>query len=51
MVMQSISEADLNNAARFLRFKSLLRRADLMSPTRVDGIVNHTIRMVYLLRG
>ena len=30
-------------ANQFLRYKSILRRADLMAPSRVDGIIKHTI--------
>src|SRR3990167_1605309 len=47
MVMQAgPSSADLDAAMQHLRFKSILRRSDMMAPNRVDGIINHTLRML-----
>jgi len=40
------SESDLDHAMRFLKFKSILRRWDTMTPNRVDGILHHTIRLL-----
>ena len=33
-------------AAQFLKYKSILRRADMMAPNRVDGIVKHVIEQL-----
>lgn len=40
------SPAALAYAAQFLRYKSILRRADQMSPGRVDGIIKHVIEQL-----